>query len=161
MKELVDKLSSYNLFNYLLPGTLFVAFSEWVTQYSFVQENIVIGLFLYYFIGLVVSRIGSLVIEPILKKVKFVEFAPYPDFVTASSKDPKLEVLSESNNMYRTLCALFVSIGGLKVYELIATQCQCVDKIGPGVLLVLLFVLFCVSYRKQTGYIKKRVEASK
>src|SRR3972149_2970830 len=108
LKELLSKLSSYNLFNYLLPGVIFVAAASKVTRYSFIQEDIVIGLFLYYFIGLVISRFGSIVIEPILRGVSFLKFADYNDFVAASKKDEKIEVLSEANNTYRTLCYLFI-----------------------------------------------------
>jgi hypothetical protein len=51
MKELLDKLSSYNLFNYLLPGTVFVAAARRISAHAFKDENIVVELFLYYFIG--------------------------------------------------------------------------------------------------------------
>ena len=108
MDGLLDKISSYNIFNYLLPGSLFAVIGDVVTDYRFVQEDIVVGLFLYYFVGLVVSRIGSLVVEPILKAVGFVTFVDYRKFVEASKADAKIEVLSETNNMYRTLCALFL-----------------------------------------------------
>ena len=62
MDGLLDKISSYNIFNYLLPGSLFAVIADAVTDYRLIQEDIVVGLFLYYFIGLVVSRIGSLVV---------------------------------------------------------------------------------------------------
>ena len=76
MKELLDKLStSYNLFNYLLPGTIFVAAAQRISAHTFKDENIVVELFLYYFIGMVISRVESLAIEPALKKLKFIEFA--------------------------------------------------------------------------------------
>jgi len=52
MKEILDKISSYNFFNYLLPGILFVVITEEFTSYSFIQENLVLGVFIYYFIGL-------------------------------------------------------------------------------------------------------------
>ena len=52
MKDLIDKLSSYNIFNYFLPGILFVGLAEKVASSSLIQENLMIGLFLYYFIGL-------------------------------------------------------------------------------------------------------------
>ncbi|MCQ9208569.1 MAG: hypothetical protein NG712_04240, partial [Omnitrophica bacterium] len=68
MKELVQKLSSYNLFNYLFPGIVFVIILKEMTSYSLLQENFITGAFVYYFIGLVVSRFGSLVVEPLLKK---------------------------------------------------------------------------------------------
>ena len=71
MKEILDKLSSYNLFNYLLPGVLFVVIASKVTRYGFIQDDIVIGVFLYYFIGMVISRFGSLVIEPLLNVSRF------------------------------------------------------------------------------------------
>src|SRR4030042_1443125 len=105
MKEILDKLSSYNLFNYLLPGIIFVILAGKITHYSFVQEDIILGAFLYYFIGLVISRFGSLVIEPLLKCLSFVQFADYKDFVSTSKKDDKLELLLEVNNTYRTLCS--------------------------------------------------------
>ena len=117
MKELLDKLSSYNIFNYLLPGTLFALVAERITDIRIIQSDIVIGLFLYYFIGLVISRVGSLVLEPLMRRVSFVKYAPYKDFVSVSARDPKLEILSETNNMYRTLCALFFTLVVLTILE--------------------------------------------
>jgi hypothetical protein len=90
MNELLNKLSSYNLFNYLLPGILFAVLASEATHYSFLQRDIVLALFLYYFIGLVVSRVGSLVIEPLLKKSGFLKFADYKDFVTESKTEHKI-----------------------------------------------------------------------
>ena len=43
-----------------------------------------------------------------------MKFAPYKDFVRACDRDPKLELLSEQNNMYRTLCALFLALPAFK-----------------------------------------------
>ena len=117
MKDLLSKLSSYNLFNYLLPGIIFVVAASKFTHYSFIQQDIIIGLFLYYFIGLVISRFGSLTIEPFLRRLSFLKFAEYKDFVLASKKDDKLELLSEVNNTYRTLCSMFALLLLLKVYE--------------------------------------------
>jgi len=98
MNAILNKISSYNLFNYLFPGIVFVALSKEFTEYSFVQQDLLIAAFLYYFIGLVISRFGSLVIEHFLKRLHFLDFADYKDFVAISKKDEKLEVLSEANN---------------------------------------------------------------
>ena len=73
MKELIDKLSTYNIFNYLFPGVLFAYILSKVSSYDLIQKDLVTGVFLYYFIGLVISRIGSLFIEPFLKKNKILE----------------------------------------------------------------------------------------
>lgn len=157
MKDLLDKLSSYNIFNYLLPGIIFVVLAEKLTLFSFVQKNIVLGVFLYYFIGLVISRIGSLFIEPILKKMKFITFASYSEFVSASKEDAKLDTLSEVNNMYRTFCSLFMFLIILKCYELISTKYPVVTGWNSEMLAIGLLALFLFAYKKQTNYITTRV----
>lgn len=157
MKELLDKLSSYNLFNYLLPGTIFVAAAQRISTHTFKDENVVVQLFLYYFIGMVISRLGSLTIEPALKKLKFVEFAEYKDFIRACKTDAKIEVLSEQNNTYRTLCAVFVSLGILKAYDLAVAWRP---RTTNTAVLVGLFLLFVFAYQKQTRYVRKRVGAA-
>ena len=161
MKDLLDKLSSYNIFNYLLPGVVFVAISKSLTIYNFVQQDIVVGVFLYYFIGLVISRIGSIVIEPMLKWIRFVKFSDYRDYVEASGKDKFIEVLSEANNMYRTFLSLFISLSFLKIFEVLSDRYKCLNPISSEIAIVGLLVLFAFSYRKQTAYITKRVDSVK
>jgi hypothetical protein len=161
MKELLNKISSYNLFNYLLPGILFAVFAERITAYKIIQSDIIIGLFLYYFCGLVISRIGSLILEPAMKKTSFVTFSSYKDFVHVSAKDLRLETLSEVNNMYRTLSALFFLLLAIKPFEAVTKWLNINADTAGYILFALLFVLFALSYRKQTKYITKRVEAGK
>lgn len=161
MKDLLDKLSSYNIFNYLLPGVLFAAFVDSLTSFHIVQKDPMIGVFLYYFLGSVVSRVGSLFVEPLLRRFHVVTFAPYEDFVRASKDDPKIEVLSEANNMYRTICALMVSVGAVVLYERASTFWPSLIPALPWVLIIGLFALYLLSYRKQTTYINKRIEVNK
>ncbi|MBW8042626.1 MAG: hypothetical protein FVQ85_21885 [Planctomycetes bacterium] len=160
MKDIISKLSSYNLFNYLLPGIIFVVLASKVTRYSFIQQDIVIGAFVYYFVGLVVSRFGSLVIEPLLKRLSFLQFADYKDFITASKKDEKIELLSEVNNTYRTICSLFILLLLLKLYEEIEFKLPFLKEWDGIIIVVLLLVTFLFSYRKQTNYITKRIKAN-
>ncbi len=161
MKDLLEKLSTYNIFNYLLPGVVFVAITESLTKYNFVQEDIVIGVFLYYFLGLVISRVGSIVIEPTLKCIKFVKFSEYRDYVEASNKDKLIEILSEANNMYRTFLSLFLSLSLLKIFEFFSERFQLLNDISPEIAIAGLLFLFAFSYRKQTAYITKRVASAK
>jgi hypothetical protein len=159
MKDLLDKLSSYNLFNYLFPGIIFSFASKEITSYSFHQKDIIIGVFVYYFIGLVISRIGSLLIEPFLKKVNFLKFSDYKDFISASKEDKKIELLSEENNMYRTICSLFFLLLFLKFYELLGSIFQPLNDFAPFILALFLLAVFTFSYKKRTNYIAKRVNA--
>lgn len=161
MKEIVDKITSYNLFNYLLPGVIFVAVLDKLTVYSFTQENLIIGAFVYYFTGLVISRFGSLFIEPVLKKITFLKFSSYTDFASASKKDLSIEIFSEVNNMYRTFVAMFFLLGILKFYELLVIKFPVLNDWSLGILMTFLFIMFLFSYRKQTQYITKRISAIK
>jgi hypothetical protein len=161
MKEIIDKISSYNLFNYLFPGIIYVIFLREITNYDLIQENNFLGAFLYYFIGLIISRIGSLIIGEILKnkKIKFIKFTKYSDFIFAGDKDPKIDLFSEVNNMYRTLISLFFILLLSKLYESISIWLTISDTLSYILLIVSLLVVFVFSYRKQTGFIVKRVEA--
>jgi len=160
MSDLLGKISSYNLFNYLLSGILFVVLAKIFTPYSFVQDDLILGAFLYYFIGLIISRLGSLFVEPILKWSKFIRFANYADFVKVSKIDPKLEILSEQNNTYRTLTAVFGSVIFLKVFDLLKADFTCIAKLQSELLFVSILLLLLFGYRKQTAYITKRIESN-
>lgn len=160
MKELLDKLSSYNIFNYLFPGVIFVIILSKVTPYNFIQENIIVGAFFYFFIGLVISRIGSLIIEPFLKSISFLRFAEYAQFVKKSKIDSKIEALSESNNMYRTICSVLTLVLLGKLYEKISVKLNIPEELASTVVLIILLILFLFSYKKQTDYIRKRIEAN-
>lgn len=161
MKDILDKLTSYNLFNYLLPGVIFCILTTFTTDLNLVQPDIITGAFLYYFVGLIVSRFGSLIIEPFLKKVSFLKFAPYKEFVAAEKKDEKLNTLSETNNMYRTFTSLFCLMGLLKLYLWLEEAISGLKDWRESLAIVLLLSMFLFSYRKQTNYITKRVKANK
>jgi hypothetical protein len=157
MEELLKKLSSYNIFNYLLPGIVFVVLTKEILGFSLYIDNIVLGVFYYYFFGLIISRVGSVLVEPLLKKLRIVSFLEYPRFLKASKADKKIETLSESNNMFRTIIALVLCLGILQLVLWVS------DKIPGGkgtiifILLGLLLLLFILAYRKQSAYITKRI----
>ena len=154
MKEIITKLSTYNIFNYLLPGVMFAILGQYMTSYSLIQDDLFTGLFFYYFIGLLISRIGSLILEPILKSLKFVKLEPYEDYVNTSKQDPKIDILSEQRNILRTLSALPIALGFLKIYELLPLDVH-TDGWGKVIVPLGLLAVFLISYRKQTKYVTK------
>ena len=120
-----------------------------------------------------ISRIGSLYIEAALRSLKipnkdrkkepFLNFIPYGDYITASKKDGFIKTLNEMNNTYRTLLTVFIVATGVKLYDIFFyDMVQGFGDTGNSVSLLILFlltiILFVNSYRKQTDYIKKRVE---
>ena len=158
MKSILEKLSSYNIFNYLLPGFLFVIVGEKLTSFSLFYERWFIGVFLYYFYGLIISRIGSLVVEPFLKWIKFVKYVDYQTYVEASKSDPKIEILSEQNNMFRTLCSIVLILICLKAYDKMKEVLSWGTDINEFIFLVVLLALFLFSYRKSTQYVVRRAK---
>lgn len=157
MNELLAKISSYNLFNYLFPGALFVVLLEELTQFSLRQDDLVLGVFFYYFIGLVISRIGSVLVEPILKKLRVVKFADYADYLVASKEDGLIATLSEQNNMFRTLCSVMFCLSCAKVWELYSLNVSWLNDNMEIIVISGLGVLMVLAYRKQTAYIRARI----
>ncbi|MBL1419567.1 MAG: hypothetical protein COC24_003565 [Alphaproteobacteria bacterium] len=157
MQELLNKLTSYNIFNHLLPGIVFAVISSKFTTYDLVQSDIITGVFLYYLMGLIISRIGALIIEPLLRKISFIKLVSYNDFIVAAKKDDKIEVISETNNMYRTFSSLFAVLLFLKAYEFAENAIPFIKETRATIAIVLLLALFLASYKKQTNYIAKRV----
>ena len=157
MEDFLKKIDSYNLFNYLLPGALYVAFFSAFADLSFLTQNVLISFFAMYFIGLTVSRIGSLLIEPLMMRFNLGEKGEYLDYIKASEEDATLTRLSEVSNVYRTLIALFICI-------LLTAACawlfQAIGLPITAVTVILgtaLFALFVAAYRKQSSYVAKRV----
>ena len=156
MKDLIDKLSSYNLFNYLFPGILFTVVAEKLTSFSILGENLLISAFLFYFVGLLISRIGSLILEPLLKKVGFIKLTSYDEYLQAVKNDTKIEILSEANNSYRTLTSAFICLLFLIGIDLLVNKYPQISNAIPLLLILGIIIIFIFSYRKQTIYIAKR-----
>lgn len=161
MKELLEKLSSYNVFNFLLPGVIFAVFAGEFTNYNFVHENIIIGAFIYYFLGLIISRFGSLVIQPILKKLHFIQFADYAKYKKASKSDDQIVIFSETNNMFRTFISTFFLLLVLNFFEYCESLYPVIIQWRFLGLIIVLLVVFLFAYRKQTKYITDTVKSIK
>lgn len=159
MNELLAKLSSYNIFNYLVPGALFSIGSKRLGIFDLTDTDLATNLLTFYILGMIVSRVGSLLIEPALKWTHLVTYAPYTKFILASQKDIKIEVLVEVSNTYRTFSAAFLILlvgylfSGLPVVPGLEQRWLVV------VSLVALGIMFLASYRKQASFVRKRVEA--
>lgn len=174
IKNVAEKISSYNIFNNLFPGIVFCHIVERTTRFSLVCDNILENLFIYYFVGMIISRIGSIFVEKWLKTIKvknrkmnskepFLKFAPYDRYINASKNDPFIITLNETNNTYRTIVAMTILIIAVKLYDwLIYDLVQYLGKEGNNLVFVIIclivVILFMYSYKKQTDYIRSRVE---
>ena len=159
MEAILSLLSTYELFNNIFPGIIF-SYILSLQNYNIIPNKIDVyeKLFLYYFIGLIISRIGSLFLEPLFKKLKIIKFADYSEFLKVEEKDNKIAIYVRVNNMYRSLIIVFF-FNFLYLLYLILQNNFLFFSLLPKLLIILsFFFLFVFSYRKQTEYIRKRVE---
>ena len=161
MDKFFDKLSRYHLLTNLIPGVLFLCLLKILGIYSIDMTDWVMILFVGYFAGLMISRFGSIAIEPWFKKWKIVKYAPYPEFLEAEKKDVKIPELLADNNMYRTFVALFLVLIVLEICHIIPAADEFIHtQWAILTFLALLLLLYVLAYRKQTVYIRKRVKKS-
>lgn len=160
LKLLVDKLSQYNFLTNILPGTVLCLILKHSGYDIIPFDNWFLTGIVFYFIGMVNNRFSSLVIEWICKKIHFTTFAPYKSFVIAEKKDSKITTLSMENNIFRSYISVFTLSLIALLYKNLSSKIIFLAQCQDVFLLVCLLVLFGFSYRKQTNYIRKRVEAN-
>ncbi|WP_297204880.1 hypothetical protein [uncultured Brachyspira sp.] len=158
MDKFLDKITSYNLLNNILPGAVTYYILKMLTHLNIPDFSILGEIFIYYFIGLLCSRIGSLIIEPICKTFKFVVYADYSDYSKAEEKDSKINILLEVNNMYRTFSASFFILILISVVNILKFHKISLNNLYLYGFIFVCFILFLFSYRKQTSYIVKKVK---
>lgn len=169
-KQVINKISSYNIFNNLLPGVVFCYMLKYTTNIVIITDDWIENLFIFYFVGMILSRIGSIFIEPILKKIKIknnlIKYTSYYDYKKASEIDGFLKTMLEVNNMYRTLISTFFCLFLCKCYFAITllldkNVLELLSNTGIWVSLIFLVALYICSFVKQTKYIYKSVELYK
>lgn len=161
-EKILAQLSGYDFVNSLLPGVTYVMLTEKITDLTILSDNMLENFVIYYSVGLVINRVGSLIIERMLRwRILTVS---YDEYVAADTDDEsgKLDRLSTVNNVYRTFVAMFacliLTIIGWLIWKRVG---------APGWLkwpimilgILLMGVLLAFSYRKQTTYIAGRVRA--
>lgn len=160
MSDLISKLTSYNLFNNLVPGVVFSYASSGLGLTNPSTGHLATDLIMFYFVGVLISRFGSLFVEPALRYTGIAVYANYNSYLAACERDNKIETLVEDSNQYRTYIALFVLLALSLGFEVAASKYELTDMARGLVLLAAALALFIMAYRKQTSFIHKRVSYS-
>ena len=158
MDSIIEKITSYNIFTNLLPGIVFCFLLDRLYGIQIYKGDLVASFFVYYFVGMIISRVGSLLIEPVLIKLKFVTYAPYEKYLIACEKDPQIATLLETNNTYRSSLSLMFCVLGVEAWNSLMRLFSLSENYQKLVLIIGLFLLLIVSYKKQTGYIRRRID---
>ena len=158
LDEVIKKISAYDLLNTLIPGGLLVLALDWMGYIDIDGIHAVFLIVLSYVVGLIASRIGSLVLEPLAKKCKLLRRTDYSDFINAEKNDDRIISFVAISNMYRTLAGAFVVFGMLALGTLLPEDFRTILLITYG---FIGFILFFCGWVKQDRYISKRVEIGK
>lgn len=158
MEKLIERISNYHIVNTLIPGFIFTYLSKQLLSVDLYSENALYNFFIFYMLGIICNRIGSIIIEPFFKFTHIIKFAPYEEYVKAELKNPKIETLNTDNNFYRTMCATILFIIGEKIFIYLTATFSFIASYKNEILIFLVLALFTFSYHKQTSYIKKRVD---
>lgn len=161
MENILSSFPIYNFLVNLIPGTILafsLKFCVGIDLFTPIENSWSLPILLY-FLGMLNSRISSLIFEPIMQKTKLVKFLPHEEFITAELQDSsgKLTALSRMNNEYRSYFSLFFVVLFLKLIFLSPDAQKMATNNASWLILVLCIGIFFVSYKKQASYIRSRI----
>ena len=149
------KIPLYNILNMFLTGFVFLAgiitlypvtLIEVVTGEVFIKLSTVPEIVLLcliassYEIGLILNRAGSVIIEPVLIKTKFLRFSEnYSLYAEASKKTPMLNTISREYALSRTSIVEFL---------VLAIWSTCIGKWLLSVCYLAVAIVFLFSCKK-------------
>ncbi len=159
MNSIIDKIGTYQILTNLFPGVFFSIGMKYMFGIDIFSNDIGYYVAECYFMGLIISRIGSILVVPICKKLKLIKHVNYSEYIIAAKGDPKIDVLSEMNNYLRSLltCTIFMPVcyGIYCLYISLAWF----HSVFPWGAIIFLVVLFATSYRKNTAFIIERIHS--
>lgn len=155
VNSLVNRLSSYQLLAILLPGASLLGYMKFFLCIEImVDENVWWFLLSSYVTGIILSRIGSVVIEGIMKKFCWLKKYDVNKYINKRKDNDLVETILSFANLYRTLSAAFLA---LPIISLIHGYNPC-EYCAMYLMYVLLLILFISSFYKQYNYFCNAVE---
>ena len=156
--KLVEKISTYQILNYMIPGSVLCLLLKYFVGYDLLTFSVIENIVVVYFVGMVNSRLSSLVLKPLLKKTKVINEADHKEFIIAEKEDAKLTLLSDMNNSFRSIAnAMLILLLAYIIKHISVIETFVLENIN-WIAIVSLLILFILSYRRQTEYVKERVE---
>ena len=155
------QLGKYDWLNILFPGVFFVLLSRGLSCPLLQPENWLerIGSYLLY--GELCSRVGAIIIEPVIKhaaRLKFVERCDFEDYRKENREFAN--ILVTKLNFCRTLCAMGVVLMISRFVVLVPNLSQLtgVSFGWKDVGLVFWTLLLAAAYCRQVDFIVESVE---
>lgn len=187
LNSIMEMIGAYEILNNVIPGAVYLTLVEKCTTFHFTNGNFIIDVIVYYFIGLLIGRIGSAIIKRPSKKRESFKTAVghriesllwgkrdsekcsednYDDYVVAEKEDVKVSRLSLIADMYRTLtsvsiCVIVTIFLDIIKVNTILLSLSWVKTIIVIICCITMALIFRSAYVKQSYYIRSRVRKCK
>ena len=149
VNSLFNRLSSYQILAILLPGASLLGYMKFYLSIEIkVDENVWWFLLSSYVTGVILSRIGSVVIEGIMKKFSYIKKYDVQRYLIKRKDDDLVETLLSFANLYRSYCAVFLTLPVVSLLKGFRPDEHC----AMYLFYLLLLILFVISFCKQYGY---------
>lgn len=149
MEKIIDLISNYDLLNNILTGTVFFEVTRIITGLELMNKDSFERVIMYYFAGMLISRIGSLFFEKAMLRSRFIEKSESNEYYKAEKSNSKIKLLNTYANIYRTQIANFAILSIVALLK------------GPDftycIISIIVGFVFAFAYRKQVDYIRKNV----
>lgn len=155
IEKILEKMGIYNLFTNIIPGYIFIMFNFF--NFNIKMDNIVEQVVLAYFVGLTISRIGSIILGNILLKISNDSDESYNKYIDACNKDTKIELLLQERNSCRTYVTLFIMCLLEIIGNYVFSKITITKDVILFIVLVLLIIIYSISFCKYNRYIVKRI----
>lgn len=152
--DILEYLTSYHLINHLIPGSI-LSIILIKKEFFIKPEELISLLSINYFLGVIINRISSILVEPALKCFKIIDKISeehYKQYCKNVKRDKKLEELSEVRNMYRIYLTLLIIVLVINILD------KKLLVININYLILLGIILFVLAFRKQNLYISIRIK---
>ena len=153
LKSLSEKLSAYQLFNFIYPGAVFLGILSYKGVPLGMLKEIWWFLLASYFLGMTISRFGSIVIDSICLKFGWIEKYDIKRYADNIAKNSFTAILLELTNIYRTNCSM-----GILLFLCTIFKYQQDDKCCMLFVEVLFVLLFGISFIKQHHYLEDKLK---
>lgn len=153
LKSLSEKLSAYQLFNFIYLGAVFLGILSYKGVPLGMLKEIWWFLLASYFLGMTISRFGSIVIESICLKFGWIEKYDIKRYADNIAKNSFTAILLELTNIYRTICSM-----GILLFLCTIFKYQQDDKCCMLFVEVLFVLLFGISFIKQHHYLGDKLK---
>ena len=162
MDNFIKEITPYRILTNLVTWVLYyyicmtyISVDFWINEW----DDILLLIFVSYFIWMIIWRIGSIILDPILHKVYKIE--EYKKYIKAEKNDKKIEILNTEKNIYRSSIALFICTILTNIFKEVTHNVDfCEINRWLYIVCILLIILFTLSYWKQNRFIKERINSN-